>query len=116
MDAGKEFHVDDGKSDDTAVDSGLASSSRKQSPRSSPGRINNELSHASNSENLPSNVGIDPHDSRLPSSMIDGLATASGSIPYPRMQNTNHPQQMFMYQQAQAPYVSILHDLNIANS
>jgi len=102
---------DDGKSDETAGDNVLPNSSRKQSPRSSPGHINNDLTNGNPNENLSSNDTIAPNDdindSGIPSthSMINGIPSASVPIPFQRMQtNTQQQQQqqqMLLYQQQQ---------------
>lgn len=97
---------DDGKSDETAGDSALTNSSHKQSPRSSPGHINTNLTN----ENLSSNdnVGVhdDNNDSGIPSThlMINSLPTASMPIPSQRLPTSNQQQQqqqMLLYQQQQ---------------
>ncbi|UJR31194.1 hypothetical protein I4U23_018700 [Adineta vaga] len=102
-----EFHVDDGKSDETVGDNVLPNTSRKQSPRASPGHIHNDLPNGSTNENLSSNDPMGPHndinDSGLPSvhSVMNGMPTASVPIPFQRMQPNDHQQQMLIYQQQQ---------------
>jgi hypothetical protein len=91
-----------GKSDDTT---GETDSNRKQSPRASPGHLNNDLTNGTNNENLPStniiNPGDDINDSGIPPShfIMNGLPSASVPIPFQRMQQDN--QQMLLYQQQQ---------------
>ena len=109
MDTVKDFHVDDGKSDDTTGESALPNSSHKPSPRASPGHPKKDVSNGGNSnDNLPLNDGLGHHDETndggLTASMINGMSTASVPISYQRMQNNNPQQQqqpILLYPQQQ---------------
>ncbi|CAF4623634.1 unnamed protein product, partial [Rotaria sp. Silwood2] len=96
--------VYDVKSDDKTSET---ESNRKQTPRSSPGHVNNDLTNSTNNENLPSTnpigAGDDTNDGLItPSHLImNGAPTASVPIPFQRMQ-ANSQQQMLLYPQQQA--------------
>ncbi|CAF1009353.1 unnamed protein product [Adineta ricciae] len=106
-DNSNEYHADDGKSVETVGDNALPNTSRKQSPRASPGHIHNDLPNGNTNENLATNDPIGPHndinDSGLPSvhSVMNGMPTASVPIPFQRMQTNDAQQQMLLYQQQQ---------------
>ena len=103
MDNTKDYRLDDGKTDDHTT----GDSTRKVSPRASPGHLNADLTNGTINETHPSTDVIgthdDTHDTGIPSSMLNGLPTASMPIPavYPRMQNNTHSQQQQQQQQQQ---------------
>ena len=105
-----------GKLDETT---GEPTTSRKQSPHTSPSHVANDLNNGTTNEPLPSSNPLGPGDdtqSGIPSShfMINGLQTASVPIPYQRMPTNNQQQeqqqqqhQMLLYQQAYVVFTEI---------
>ncbi|CAF1045203.1 unnamed protein product [Rotaria sordida] len=100
-------NVNDCKSDETVGDNVLKNSSHKQSPRSSPGHVNTNLTNSNTIENLSSTNTIGPNDDTNDSgissthAMMNGIPTASVPIPFQAMHTDNHQQQMLLYQQQQ---------------